>query len=184
MALIKTIVLIGAPGSGKGTQADLLASAVGAVHLSSGQVLRDNAPKEILAEMKQGQLVTESAVDTILEASLQAANTEAIWILDGFIRLTQDRVWLENCLQELDRKIDVVIIIDTPEEVCKSRVLSRGRTDDTESAWTKRWKEYEATTIPVIDSLMSLPYIRIQGDGDPEAINAGLLTQLREKGIG
>ncbi|MEO7617844.1 MAG: nucleoside monophosphate kinase, partial [Candidatus Saccharibacteria bacterium] len=163
-----TIVVIGPPGSGKGTQAELLSHALGAVHLSSGQVLREHASAAVQAEMKRGELVRETEVDVILETSLQEANPGSIWILDGYIRLAQDRDWLEASLKKLGRKIDLVIIFEASETTCRERVLGRGRTDDTVAAWGERWNEFVGTTIPVINSLTNLPYLRIDASGAPK----------------
>ena len=178
----QTIVVVGPPGSGKGTKAELLSKALGAVHLSSGQVLRQHAPASIQAEMKRGELVRETEVDDILETSLEQANADAIWILDGYIRLAQDRDWLEASLKKLKRKIDLVIIFEAPEATCRERVMGRGRTDDTISAFGERWNEYASITIPVINSLMMLPHLNIDASGNPEAINESLTADFAKKG--
>lgn len=184
MAVVaRTIIFIGPPGSGKGTQAELLATSLGAIHLSSGQVLRDHASLEVKQEMKRGELVRESEVDDILQKSLMSARTDTIWILDGYLRLPQDRIWLETLLGKLGRKIDLVIIIDVPENVCRKRVLSRGRADDTVVAWGERWDEFKTVTEPVIEGLTKFAYIRVDGDQEAHIINELLLTELAERGM-
>lgn len=183
MVLKATIVIIGPPGSGKGTQADLLAESIGAIHLSSGQVLRDHASEKVKSEMDRGELVHEKEVQSILENSLVVSPENATWILDGYLRLKRDKSWLEDTLEKLDRSINLVVIIDTPEEVCKSRVLARGRDDDTASAWTERWKEYESMTRPVIESLKSGAHILVNGDQDSRSINQEIIQTLPQFGI-
>lgn len=183
MASIKTIIMIGPPGSGKGTQAELLATELNAIHLSSGQVLRQQASVGVQDEMEAGKLVQEGEVDRILEASLRSAPAMQVWILDGYIRLEQDKVWLERVLAELGRAIDVVIVLDVAEEVCRERVLSRGRDDDTDEAWEVRWREFERITMPVIASLGELPNIHIDGSTNPEIIQSELLRELRDGGF-
>jgi adenylate kinase len=179
----QTIVVIGPPGSGKGTQAELLSKALGAVHLSSGEVLREHASAAVQAEMKRGELVREAEVDAILQTSLQEANAGSIWILDGYIRLAQDRDWLETSLKKLGRKIDLVIIFEAPEVTCRERVLGRGRTDDTVAAWSERWDEFVSVTIPVINSLTNLPHLRIDASGIPKMINETLMSEMGKKGL-
>lgn len=184
MALMKTIILIGPPGSGKGTQAELLASSMGAVHLSSGQFLRDHASERIKREMERGELVREPEVDELLEQSLRQAPLDSTWILDGYVRLPQDKTWLENVLDRLDRIIDMVVVIDVAEEVCRARVMARGRDDDTEAAWDERWNEFETVTQPIIHSLSSmLPHIVVDGSRDTKIINLELLEELSQQGI-
>jgi len=175
--------MIGPPGSGKGTQAKLLAAALGAVHLSSGQVLRDHASASVKREMDRGELVREAEVDEILEASLRLAPAGKIWILDGYIRLEQDMNWLASYLEALGRKFDLVIIIDVAESVCKSRMLSRGRDDDTLEAWDERWVEFEMVTKPIINSLVNFPHVRVDGSGDEKVINQALIAELSARGI-
>ena len=180
---VKTLLVIGPPGSGKGTQAELLAKTLAAVHLSSGQVLRDHASPKVRHEMEQGELVDEPEVEQILEQSLVAAPAESTWILDGFVRLPEDREWLEGALMKLGRSLDFVIIIDVPENICRERVMGRGRSDDTATAWQERWSEFEEVTLPVIESLTQLTHIRVDGSGDPESINNELIDQLAQAGI-
>ena len=178
MSLKQTFILIGPPGSGKGTQAELLADSLRAVHLSSGQVLRDHASLAVKSEMERGELVREKEVDIILESSLKSASEDAIWILDGYIRLAQDKAWLEASLARVGRSIDMVIIIDVSESLCRERVMSRGRADDTAEAWTERWAEFETITMPVIKSLERLPHIHIDGSGDTQTINDQIISAL------
>lgn len=183
MAIVKTIILIGPPGSGKGTQAELLASSLGAVHLSSGQFLRDYASERIKREMERGELVREAEVDELLGQSLRQAPVDATWILDGYIRLPQDKSWLQTVLDRLDRKIDMVVVIDVAEDVCRARVLARGREDDTAAAWDERWNEFETVTQPIIDSLTNSPNIVVDGSRDTQVINQELLQELSRHGI-
>lgn len=183
MALAKTIILIGPPGSGKGTQAELLASSLGAVHLSSGQFLREHAPERIKREMERGELVREAEVDRLLEQSLREAPVDATWILDGYIRLPQDKSWLLAVLDSLDRLIDMVVVMDVAEDVCRARVLARGREDDTAEAWDERWDEFETVTQPIIDSLTKSPHIVVDGSRDTKMINQELLQELSRHGI-
>ncbi len=183
MAVAKTIILIGPPGSGKGTQSELLASSLGAVHLSSGQYLRDHAPERIKQEMERGELVREAEVDGLLEQSLREAPAHAIWILDGYIRLPQDKSWLISVLDDLGRTVDIAIIMEVSEEVCRARVMERGREDDTADAWDERWTEFETVTKPIIDSLTKSPHIVVDGSRDTEVINQELLQELAGYGI-
>lgn len=183
VVVARTIILVGPPGSGKGTQAELLASSLNAIHLSSGQVLRDHASPEVQQEMKRGEIVQESEVDEILQQSLMSAPADRVWILDGFLRLPKDRTWLEASLEKLGRSIDLVIIIDVSEAICRERVLSRGRADDTADAWNERWSEFETLTKPVIENLTKSAHIRVDGDKDVHSINESLLKEFAERGI-
>lgn len=146
----EVIVLIGPPGAGKGTQADILAEQLGGVHLSSGQILRRGASSKVLAEMQGGALVREPEVDRLLARALEDAPQDKLWILDGFIRLPQDERWLEGELAKLGRSIGLIILLDVPRDESHRRNARRGRSDDAEVSQEERWQEYLDQTIPVI----------------------------------
>jgi adenylate kinase len=133
--------------------------------------------------MERGELVREAQVDALLEKSLESATADAIWILDGYIRLPQDKDWLLEVLERLNRTIDMVIVMDVAEAICRKRVMSRGREDDTAAAWDERWNEFETVTLPIINSLTSLPHIIVDGSRDTEIINQELLDDLSKQGI-
>jgi adenylate kinase family enzyme len=85
------IILIGPPGAGKGTQAQLLAKRLGGVHLSSGQILRDRASSKVLEEMREGEIVTEPEVDQILAKALEEAPADSVCAAAVTIRMRLKR---------------------------------------------------------------------------------------------
>lgn len=167
----EVIVFIGPPGAGKGTQAELLTQRVGGVHLSSGAILRDHASSRVLGEMRQGELVREPEVDELLAQALEGAPQDKPWILDGFVRLAQDEVWLEESLATLGRHIDRIILLDISEEESERRVSQRGRSDDAVEALKERWDEYRHQTIPVIAGLEERGLLqKVNGVGSVAAV--------------
>ena len=173
------IVLIGPPGAGKGTQAQLLARKLAGVHLSSGEILRQNASTEVLEEMREGELVREPEVDQILAQALADAPADAPWILDGFIRLPQDEAWLLDELGKLGRKIDHVILLEVPETESSDRTAKRGRVDDAGSSLQERWQEYRDTTLRVVDDLDRRGLVaHVNGVGTVEEVAARINEAL------
>ena len=173
------IVLIGRPGAGKGTQAELLARSNGWVHLSSGQILRQHAPAPVLAEMRQGQLVEEPVVEQLLEQALEQAPKNRPWVLDGFVRLEQDEAWLEGCLAKLGRQLTGVILLDLTEAQSNARLALRGRSDDNTAAVAERHREYEGETLPVVERYRAAGILKtIDATGTPEQVAARVQEAL------
>lgn len=144
------IVLIGPPGAGKGTQAELLAKRIGGVHLSSGELLRAAHDPELQEIMEHGDLVPSASVEQIVEGAMQAAPSEQKLILDGFPRIIDESEWLAGILPELGRSISHVIVLDVDPKEVGQRLSLRGRTDDTEDSLHERWREYERETEQVL----------------------------------
>jgi adenylate kinase len=125
------IILIGPPGSGKGTQAEYLKNTYGIIHLSTGQMLRDEISKESELGKKakemidSGQLIADDLVIGMLNDTLSQPDYSVGVILDGFPRTVNQAVYLDQMLKDLGRSLDHVIQIDVDEAVLKKRVTGR-----------------------------------------------------------
>lgn len=169
----EVIVLLGPPGAGKGTQAELLAKRLHGVHLSSGQILRDRASGQVRQEMSHGELVHEPEVDQILNQALLEAPPDQPWILDGFIRLSQDAQWLQSALRAVGRQIDHLVLLDIPQNESAERTGQRGRSDDAPESLEERWQEYQEETRPVEAEFARLGVLtRVNGVGTVEEVAA------------
>lgn len=125
------IVLLGAPGAGKGTIAKLLSDFDGSVQISTGDILR-NAVKaktklglEAQGYMERGELVPDRLIMDIMEARLQAPDCAKGYLLDGFPRTIPQAEELKKLLTKLNMKLDAVINIDVPKEVILDRLTTR-----------------------------------------------------------
>jgi len=125
------IVLLGAPGAGKGTIAKLLSNYDGSVQISTGDILR-NAVKaktklgiEAQGYMERGELVPDKLIMDIMEARLQEPDCAKGYLLDGFPRTIPQAEELKKLLTKLNMKLDAVINIDVPKEVILERLTTR-----------------------------------------------------------
>jgi adenylate kinase len=125
------IVLLGAPGAGKGTIAKLLSVFDGSVQISTGDILR-NAVKaktklgnEAQGYMERGELVPDKLIMDIMEARLQEPDCAKGYLLDGFPRTIPQAEELKKILTKLSMKLDAVINIDVPKEVILDRLTTR-----------------------------------------------------------
>jgi adenylate kinase len=125
------IVLLGAPGAGKGTQAEKLIEAYDVAHISTGNILRAavkaGTPLGLEAKsfMDAGELVPDSVVIGLVRERLEEEDTEKGFILDGFPRTSTQAVVLDSELDQLGRSIDFAIAVNVDPEVIVERLSSR-----------------------------------------------------------
>lgn len=125
------VLLVGAPGAGKGTQAKLLKERLAAPHISSGDLLRDAVRRgtdlgmKAKAYMERGQLVPDSVLISAMRERLRESDCRNGFLLDGFPRTVRQAEALEEVLSELSTHLDAVITIDVPEEALVARLCGR-----------------------------------------------------------
>jgi adenylate kinase len=125
------IILLGPPGSGKGTQAKMIADKYKVKHISTGDILRENVrngtPLGVEAKkfMDAGKLVPDSLLIDIIKDRLAKPDVKAGWMLDGYPRTTPQAEALDKILPALGQKIDVVLNVDVPDAELIKRVTGR-----------------------------------------------------------
>ncbi len=125
------VILLGAPGAGKGTQAEKMIEAWGIPHISTGDILRKavaaGTPLGTQAKryMDAGELVPDFVVIGLVKSRLQEPDAERGFILDGFPRTDAQAEALDRALEELGRSLDAVISIDVARDVIVKRLTSR-----------------------------------------------------------
>lgn len=125
------IVMLGAPGSGKGTQAQRLQKDYGFPHISTGDLLRkavaDKTPLGLRAKkvMDAGELVSDEIVLGMIKGRLAAPDTKRGFVLDGFPRNTNQADGLDKLLATLDLKLDCVVLMDVEFDVLMKRLTGR-----------------------------------------------------------
>ncbi len=125
------LVLLGAPGAGKGTQAAIITKKYGLVHISTGEILRarikDGSPvgEKAKAYVESGQLVPDEIVIEMVKDRIAQPDCEKGFILDGFPRNYDQAVALDECLEALGKKIDIALNFDVSEETIIERLTGR-----------------------------------------------------------
>lgn len=125
------IILLGAPGSGKGTQAECLQAEFGLTHISSGDLFRENFDQrtslgfQAQAYMQRGELVPDAIVVAMVRHRLQREDTESGVIFDGFPRNVAQAHALTDMVAELERRIDGVLYIEVPDAELIERLAGR-----------------------------------------------------------
>ena len=155
------LVLLGAPGSGKGTQATRLKNDLGVPHISTGDMLRAavaaGTPTGLKAKavMDAGKLVSDDILLAMLEERLAQADARNGFILDGYPRNLAQADALDHLLARIGQPLDAVVKLDVPNEViigrCEIRYAAEHRKDDDPAVVRDRLKVYAEQTAPVAD---------------------------------
>ena len=165
------LILLGSPGSGKGTQATFLAEKFKIPHISTGEILRQAIARKTSigtrarSYLEAGELVPDMLIMALIRERLVKQDTLNGWILDGFPRnLAQARA-LDAILMIIGQKYPIVVNFNVNTESLIRRMLQRGRQDDTENAIRRRLEIYQERTTPLIN-LYRNRHCLIQIDGN------------------
>ena len=151
------IVLFGAPGTGKGTQAQKLVADYGVPQVSTGDLLRAAVAEQTelgmmaKAEMDAGELVADEIVIGMIRERLNEPDARNGFILDGFPRSLTQASALDEMLDEMGQPIEHVIHLQVEDEEIVKRLLDRGRADDNEDVIRNRLEVFSNQTEPLIE---------------------------------
>lgn len=159
---MKNIVIFGAPGSGKGTQSELMIKQYGFNHISTGDVLRSEIKqntelgKTAKSFIDKGQLIPDELMISILAGVYDGFGKDHQGVIfDGFPRTIPQAEALKKMLAERGHSVAAMIELDVPEEILMERLIKRGqesgRSDDNEETIKKRLAVYHNQTAPLID---------------------------------
>jgi adenylate kinase len=156
----RRLLLLGPPGAGKGTQAQLLAGRLGIPQISTGDMLRaavaagSEVGRKAQSYMDAGQLVPDAVVIGVAEERLARPDAKQGFILDGFPRTAGQAEALDRMLPKLDCTLERCVALTVDEDELVKRLLRRaeleGRSDDNEASIRTRMREYREKTEPLI----------------------------------
>ncbi|HEX9977430.1 MAG TPA: adenylate kinase [Acidimicrobiia bacterium] len=179
----RRLLIVGPPGAGKGTQADVLCKAIGIPHVSTGEMLRDHVDRgtglgvRAKAIMDAGDLVPDDIVIAMVRERLNAPDAACGFLLDGFPRTRAQAEALDGVLGGVG--LDAVITIDVPEDEAVQRIMLRGRSDDTEETVRNRLAVYREQTAPLIDFYERRGLVRpVEGVGAVGEVLARIVAVL------
>ena len=179
----KHLLFLGAPGAGKGTQAELLSQTNSYLHLSTGELLRKEIEMKTALGIKvkdiinRGELVSDELVLKIVRQNLNKHNKG--WILDGYPRNISQANSLNKVLIEINQPLEVVFYLDIPEEVLIKRLLLRGRKDDTEGTIKTRVDIYKKTTEPLIQYFKDLSLlVYVDANRDLKTVSSDIKQKM------
>lgn len=175
------LIILGAPGSGKGTQGALLSTRLGIPKISTGDLLRaavkdgTRLGTEAKGYMEKGLLVPDQIILGLIEEVLRSAEAAQGVIMDGFPRTEAQAEAVDKLLGAQQRQVDKVLLIDVPEEELVQRMVRRaeieGRSDDTPDTIRKRQGVYQQQTAPLIAFYDRRNLVtRVDGKGTVEEI--------------
>jgi len=183
------IVLLGAPGSGKGTQAALLKEHFKIPHISTGVLLREAVAratplgKRAKVIMDRGDLVPDAVMLDLIEERLSAPDTARGFILDGYPRNIAQAESLDAVLDRLGRPVEEAVLIEVDPDLVVQRIARRGaeesRSDDAEDVVRNRLRVYEEQTAPVAGYYADQGLLtRVLGEGAIEEVQDRILGML------
>ena len=183
------LLLIGAPGAGKGTQAQRIAEHFGIEHISSGDLLREHVAKgtsigqTAQAYMARGDLVPDAVVLDMLRKPVVAAAASGGYVLDGFPRNVEQAKAAYDVAKGLGVSVQVAVHLEVAHEALIERIVARGatsgRADDTKEIVERRLEIYEENTRPLLEYYRERErLINVNGDRPVEEVTWSVLVQL------
>lgn len=183
------MLLIGPPGSGKGTQAERISTQLGIIAISTGEIFRENVRTqtklgaEARKYMDKGDFVPDRVTNSMVRDRLAQTDAADGFLLDGYPRTVSQAQFLDQVLADKGQRLDSVLQLTADSEELLSRLLKRaavdGRTDDTETVIRHRLGLYHHQTETVVSHYRRLGLLRqVDGTGPIEEITGLILTAL------
>lgn len=184
--MIKRLVLLGAPGSGKGTQAARLAAALAVPAISTGEMLRGAVAagtelgRRVESIMVSGQLVDDATMAEVVKERLAQDDARQGFLLDGYPRTMPQVEMLESILAEQGTALDAVVLIEVPEAELVARAQARRRADDADEVVRERLKVYRRDTEPLVEHYRRRGLLRaVDGFKTMDEVAAALSAALQ-----
>ena len=187
------IILFGAPGAGKGTQANFLINEFDLIQISTGDMLRESVKhqtelgKKVENIMANGDLVPDEIIFSLISNRLNDKDVKNGFIFDGFPRNLKQAEKLEQIMNQRNINLDFVFHIDVDEDILASRIENRAkqekitRKDDTSAVLIERLKVYNRETKPVLDYYSKKNVLNvIDGMGTIEQVSSNIAMKIKK----
>jgi adenylate kinase len=187
------IILFGAPGAGKGTQANFLINEFDLIQISTGDMLREAVKrktelgKQVETIMANGDLVPDDIIFSLISDRLNSKDIKNGFIFDGFPRNLQQAQKLDEIINDMHISIDYIFHINVDEEILTSRIENRAkqekisRKDDTSAVLIERLKVYNTETKPVLKYYSNQNKLNIiDGMGTIEEVSSNISMIIKK----
>ena len=187
------VILFGAPGAGKGTQANFLINEFDLIQISTGDMLREAVKhqtelgKKVENIMANGDLVPDEIIFSLISNRLNDKDVKNGFIFDGFPRNLKQAEKLEQIMNQWNINLDFVFHIDVDEDILASRIENRAkqekitRKDDTSAVLIERLKVYNRETKPVLDYYSKKNVLNvIDGMGTIEQVSSNIAMKIKK----
>jgi adenylate kinase len=181
------VLLIGAPGAGKGTQAIEIAKHFGLTHISSGELLRRHMAegtaigRQVREYVERGDLVPDAIMMDMLFKPVRAASESTGYVLDGFPRTLEQAEAAYRAVGDQGMGVQVAVYLYVPDEELVKRLLTRSRGgDDTRAVIEHRLEVYREKTLPMLDYYAQREkLIQINGARPQTEVTWSIVVQLQ-----
>ena len=180
----KIMVILGPPGSGKGTVSKKLAERNGLVHISTGDLIRNSDDKELKKLVADGNFIPDRIMVRMLRKELGKTDFTNGVIIDGFPRNLKQVKLLDSLLGKLGVGLSHVLFLDLTEEKAKERILKRAEKENREDdkdpkIIAKRFNEYQEKTMPLVEKYKkSRKLITIDASEGSESVYNSVVKKL------
>ena len=180
----EVILFVGPPGSGKGTQSQIVAKEKDYVHVSTGDILRKSKDPKIKEMMKTGKLLPDDLLAKVVQQFVEDTPEAKGFIFDGYPRNLAQKDHFQEILLNTNLVLQSVIFLDVPEAVLFNRIKERsktsGRADDADpKVFSTRMEEYNTQTLPMIKSMKEDEgFSKIDGTKKLETITKNILKKI------
>ena len=187
------IILFGAPGAGKGTQANFLINEFDLTQISTGDMLRNSVEsrtelgKQVESIMANGDLVPDNIIFSLIEERLNDQDKKKGFIFDGFPRNLKQAQKLDEIINDINISLDFVFHIEVDEKILTSRIANRAkqekitRKDDTSEVLVERLKVYNRDTKPVLDHYANQNILNvIDGMGTIDEVSSNISMIIKK----
>ena len=180
------LLLIGAPGAGKGTQAEKLSTRFNIAHISSGDLLRQHVREQtalgqrIKEYVDAGDLVPDALVMDMLRKPVVTASEAGGYVLDGFPRTVDQAKTAFETARELGVEVQAAVHLYVPDQELIRRLLARSRgSDDTEDVIAHRLEVYQEKTMPLLEYYANREWMfSVDGTRTPDEVHEAIVNRL------
>lgn len=180
----EVLVILGAPGSGKGTLAKVLKDDYGINHISTGDLIRKSDDDELKKIIASGDLVPDSMIVKILVSELEKMDPSEGVIFDGFPRTIKQAKKLDSILGKMGLGLNHAIFLDLDEKIAKERIKERAKKEDrkddsSDEVIENRFNEYHDKTFPLVDFYKrSRKLLKIDAEGGKDKVLSKVVEKL------